>query len=165
MKTEMSPPLDHTMSSCDSCMHLESNSVPRFSTPVTVYPTAVQNTSSSCRSPKRIRMVAKFYETNFGHYILLNQDKMYGSNAMYMNLKNTSVQCEENERKLRFVSKSCDGMSLTIGLSTDESLQKWMRALHNHTMEGQKSHLSGGSKSPAIPRSPLMPTLTEDDEE
>lgn len=152
--TQMERTLEETLTSCPECAHLQPNSQPKFSTPVTVYQ------QDGNPKPRKFKMVAGIHESSSGHYVLLNQDKVYCGSPVFVNLKNSSVQrVEGNGNVLRIVSNNGDGMSLTFELPSEAVLEKWLEEL------APSSCCQSGSKSPAIPRSPLLPTLTEDEDE
>ncbi|CAH1778078.1 unnamed protein product [Owenia fusiformis] len=111
---------------------------------------------------RKLRVYVKVYSSNFDHYAIVNQDKRFGGQTSYINLKNYNVERLDNkDNTFQLVSTRPDGATVVLSCTNSCDLDSWVQTLKSDDFMRTRA----GSRSPVIPRSPVMPTLEEDTEE
>ena len=115
----------------------------------------------------RIQVFVRVYRCSYEHYAVLYKDQKYSSQSGYINLKNCAIsRCTDKNNQLRVTLNDIEGTGVVFESNTHKEAEQWAEALQPHISSSSppKSSISP-SLSPVIPRSPLMPTLTEESDE
>lgn len=114
----------------------------------------------------KVPVCLKIYGNCFDHYAVIYRDQTYCNASAYINLKNCEV-CRGNEMDTEFhiVSKDSEGRRLTFIASNTDETNDWIDVLQGQNIKKSSSLPFIPNLSPVIPRSPLLPTLEETDED
>lgn len=107
---------------------------------------------------RRVPLLAKVYNNRLDHYMLLSSNRQVNPQQKYINLKHSHVDLMDNNIIRITSTKDIEGQSLQLRIPYEKDIQSWMSALGS-----ERCRTPIGS--PIIPRSPLMPTLQESDED
>ncbi|XP_076446520.1 uncharacterized protein LOC143283947 [Babylonia areolata] len=115
----------------------------------------------------------RVYRNAFEHFAVVSKDQAISTTgATYVNLRAaTCSPSEDSERQFQVVQNNYEGTVIRFDAGDRDSVWDWVEAFTCPTPPGSPTLLQGGggmsptTLSPAIPRSPVMPTLTELDEE
>ena len=114
----------------------------------------------------KISVHVRVYQSSFEHYAIVNRDCKFTSKGIFVNLKNSTVLRSNGcDNEFLMVPDNVEGTSYTFQARTASEVEDWAEVLSSSVSQG--SPTSGHptpSVSPAIPRVPLMPTLTEEEE-
>ncbi|KAL8617401.1 hypothetical protein ACOMHN_035893 [Nucella lapillus] len=109
----------------------------------------------------------RVYRNAFEHFAVVSKDQAISANSTYVNLRAATCSSPENtEKHFNVVQNNYEGTVISFDAGDKESVKDWVEAFTCATPPG--SPTQGGMSptlSPAIPRSPVMPTLPELDEE
>lgn len=133
----------------------------------------VQNNSTSVASGQckpcrwRIPVSVKIYSNGFDHYAVLQKDsKKYGNGSVYVNLRNCRVFRADTDKHTFYVSSTIsEGNSLIFQTDSLEELKDWLKAFQSQNSLRKSSCQIAPNLSPSIPRTSLLPTLAEAEEE
>ncbi len=113
---------------------------------------------------KRIPVFARVYRTSFEHYAVFYQNKKFCRASTYINLKRCTVFPDENNpSQIKLTTDETDGN--VVIFETMERSEGWLEAFQEKRHLSPKKGSLSPKLSPMIPRSPVMQTLHEADEE
>lgn len=117
----------------------------------------------------RIQVFVRVYRSCFEHYLVLYRDQKYSLQSGYISLKNCLVDVTEDGKvtQIRVTLNDFEGTGVQFETSSRQEADDWFQALQPQLLSSSPSSKIPMSPnlSPVIPRSPLMPTLTEETEE
>ena len=115
----------------------------------------------------RMQVFVRVYRSSYEHYAVLYKDQKYSSQSGYINLKNCSIsRCTDKDNQLRVTLNDIEGTGVVFESNTHKEAEQWAEALQPHIISTSPPKGSiTPNLSPVIPRSPLMPTLTEEIDE
>lgn len=109
----------------------------------------------------------RVYRNCFEHFAVVSKDQTMSANPTYVNLRTSyCVQSQDSVTQFEVVQNNFEGTVIRFDTSDKDSVSEWMEAFQCSSPPA--SPTQGGMSpalSPAIPRSPVMPTLPEIDEE
>ncbi|KAK7097466.1 uncharacterized protein [Littorina saxatilis] len=109
----------------------------------------------------------RVYRNAFEHFAVISKDQVISSNSTYVNLRSShSAVPGETLTQFKVVQNNYEGTVINFDASNKDDVHEWVDAFMCATPPC--SPTTGGMSptlSPAIPRSPVMPTLSELDEE
>ena len=111
----------------------------------------------------------RVYRNAFEHFAVVSKDQAVSAHSTYVNLRaaGCGAPCD-SATQFRVVVNNYEGTVISFDAGDKDTVAEWAEAFANATPPGSPTLQGGVSPglSPAIPRgSPLMPTLTELDEE
>ena len=111
---------------------------------------------------QHVPVFARVYQNSFEHYMVIFRDQKYTNNAVFVNLKHCIVnKSDKKDSEFVIIPDSVDGTIFTFETKSEEDVESWLSVLQSHTQGlGMSPTLS-----PVIPRTPIMPPLTEAEEE
>lgn len=114
----------------------------------------------------KVQVFVRVYKSSFEHYIVLYKDQKYSLQSGYISLKNCIVdRCSGKEHQVRVTLNDYEGTGVTFESNTCKEADEWHEALQSNILSSSPtSSAISPSLSPVIPRSPLMPTLAEEEE-
>lgn len=116
---------------------------------------------------RKISVFVRVYKSCFEQYAVLYKDQKYSLQCGYVNLKNCSVNISEDKKtQFNVILNDFEGSGLNFEAESNADARDWVNALQPQIASSSppKGSLSP-TLSPVIPRSPLMPTLEEGDED
>ena len=116
---------------------------------------------------RKIPVFVRVYRSCFEQYAVLYRDQKYSVQSGYVSLKNCSVrESEDNSAQFKVILNDFEGSGLCFEAESSSETGDWVDALQPQIISSSppKSSISP-TLSPVIPRSPLMPTLEETDED
>lgn len=122
---------------------------------------------SNAGKVRKISVFVRVYKSCFEQYAVLYKDQKYSVQSGYINLKNCSVNISDDKKtQFKVVLNDFEGSGLSFEAESNSAARDWVDALEPQMMSSSppKGSLSP-TLSPVIPRSPLMPTLEEGDED
>lgn len=114
----------------------------------------------------RIQVFVRVYRSSFEHYAVLFKDQKFSLQSGYISLKNCIVdKMSGKDHQVRVTLNDFEGTGVTFESNTCKEAEEWHEALQPQIVSSSPT-LSNitPSLSPVIPRSPLMPTLAEEEE-
>jgi hypothetical protein len=114
----------------------------------------------------RIQVFVRVYRSSFEHYAVLFKDQKFSLQSGYISLKNCIVdKTSGKEHQVRVTLNDFEGTGVTFESNTCKEADEWQEALQPQIMSSSPTLSAiAPSLSPVIPRSPLMPTLAEEEE-
>lgn len=114
----------------------------------------------------KIQVFVRVYRSSFEHYVVIYKDQKYSLQSGYISLKNCIVdRASEKEHQVRVTLNDYEGTGVTFESNTRSEADEWHDALQPQILSSSPtSSAISPSLSPVIPRSPLMPTLAEEEE-
>ncbi|KAK3088601.1 hypothetical protein FSP39_021175 [Pinctada imbricata] len=123
----------------------------------------VQNKDHKVR---KVSMYVRVYQNCFEHYMLIFKDQKYTNQAVFVNLKNSLVKKSgDQDNEFDVIPDNIDGSVFTFHTNSDKELESWLSVLQSVSQSPGSKGCISPTLSPVIPRAPLMPPLTEEDEE
>ena len=116
---------------------------------------------------RKAPVFVRVYRSCFEQYAVLYKDHKYSMQTGYVNLKHCSVTISEDKKsRFKVILNDFEGSVITFEAETGCEAISWVDALQTQLASSSppKSSISP-TLSPVIPRSPLMPTLLEGDED
>ncbi|XP_076468481.1 uncharacterized protein LOC143299197 [Babylonia areolata] len=111
----------------------------------------------------------RVYRNAFEHFAVVSRDQSISLHSTYVNLKtSTCTACEGDSANTKFlvVQNNAEGTVISFDARDKDVVSEWVEAFTSATPPCSPTQGGVSSKlCPAIPRSPLMPPLTEADEE
>ena len=113
---------------------------------------------------RKAHVFVRVYRSSFQHYAVIYKDQKFSAQSGYMSLKNCTVcKCEHNNNQLRVTLNNFEGNGLIFECRTKLEVQDWIDALQPNSLHTPHPNRSI-SPLPTIPRTLLMPSLTEESE-
>ena len=116
---------------------------------------------------RKVPVFVRVYRSCFEQYAVLYRDQKYSLQSGYVSLKNCYVmESEDNKAQFKVILNDFEGSGLCFEAESLSEVSAWVDALQPQIVSSSppKSCISP-TLSPVIPRSPLMPTLEETDED
>ena len=116
---------------------------------------------------RKAPVFVRVYTSCFEQYAVLYKDHKYSVQSGYVNLKNCSVTISEDKKsRFKVILNDSEGSGITFEAESSCEAISWVDALQPHVASSSPpKSLISPTLSPVIPRSPLMPTLVEGDED
>lgn len=114
---------------------------------------------------RRIPVYVRVYRTTFEHYAVFYQNRKFSKASTYINLKHCSV-CGDTDfvNQIRITTDDAEGNVVVLETDTLPA-RGWLEAFQEKFPLSPKKGSLSPKLSPMIPRSPVMQTLHETDEE
>ncbi|KAL4230562.1 hypothetical protein ACF0H5_010942 [Mactra antiquata] len=114
----------------------------------------------------KVQVFVRVYRSSYEHYAVLFRDQKYSLQSGYISLKNCIVdKSSEKENQVRVTLNDFEGTGVTFESNSACEVDEWYEALQPQLSSSSPPLSSiSPSLSPVIPRSPLMPTLAEEEE-
>lgn len=114
----------------------------------------------------RINMFVRVYRSCFEHYAVLYRDQKFSLQSGFIGLKNCTVSiCTGKDNQIRVTLNDFEGTGVVFESQSKREVEEWVEALQPQILSSSPTLSSiSPSLSPVIPRSPLMPTLAEEEE-
>ncbi|KAL3878840.1 hypothetical protein ACJMK2_031168 [Sinanodonta woodiana] len=113
---------------------------------------------------RKAHVFVRVYRSSCQHYAVIYKDQKFSAQSGYMSLKNSTVcKCEHNDNQLRVTLNNFEGNGLIFECRTKLEVQDWIDALQPNTLHTPHPNRST-SLLPTIPRTLLIPSLTEESE-
>lgn len=114
----------------------------------------------------KVQVFVRVYRSSFEHYVVLYKDQKFSVQTGYISLKNCIVDKSNNkEHQVRVTLNDFEGTGVTFESNTCKEADEWFEVLHPQFLSSSPTLSSiSPNLSPVIPRSPLMPTLAEEEE-
>lgn len=114
----------------------------------------------------KIHAFVRVYRSSFEHYAVIYKDQKYSQQFGFLSLKNCTVSKDTaKENLLRVTLNDFEGTGVTFESRSGTEADEWLDVLQPQIVSGSPPMCSmSPSLSPVIPRSPLMPTLAEEEE-
>lgn len=114
----------------------------------------------------KVQVFVRVYRSSFEHYAVLYKDQKYSQSSGYISLKNCKVSKDTaKEHQVRVTLNDYEGTGVTFESNSANEAAQWLDALQPQIASSSPPLCSmSPSLSPVIPRSPLMPTLAEEEE-
>lgn len=115
----------------------------------------------------RIPVFVRVYRSCFEHYAVLYKDQKYSLQSGYISLKNciASSVTGGKDNQIRVTLNDFEGTGVEFECSSKREAEDWLDALQPQILSSSPTLSAiSPSLSPVIPRSPLMPTLAEEEE-
>lgn len=115
----------------------------------------------------KLQVFVRVYRSCFEQYIVLYRDAKFSLQSGYINLKNCIVDTiPGKQNQIRVTLNDFEGTGVVFETNSDNEAEEWVGALQPQILSSSPSKGSfSPNLSPVIPRSPLMPTLTEESDE
>ena len=116
---------------------------------------------------RKAPVFVRVYRSCFEQYAVLYKDHRYSMQTGYVNLKHCSVTISEDKKsRFKVILNDFEGSVITFEAESSCEAVTWVDALQSQIVSSSppKGSISP-TLSPVIPRSPLMPTLLEGDED
>ena len=108
----------------------------------------------------------RVYRNAFEHFAVVSKDQVISANSTYVNLKASGCVPGDSITQFKVILKNYEGTVISFDCREKNTVSDWVDAFSSATPPA--SPTQGGvcpPISPAIPRSPVLPTLPELDEE
>ncbi|XP_053399712.1 uncharacterized protein LOC128557092 [Mercenaria mercenaria] len=114
----------------------------------------------------KVQVFVRVYRSSFEHYAVLFKDQKFSLQSGYISLKNCIVdKTNEKEHQVRVTLNDYEGTGVTFESNSCKEAEEWHDALQPQILSSSPTLSAiSPSLSPVIPRSPLMPTLAEEEE-
>nr|KAG5707819.1 hypothetical protein BaRGS_015979 [Batillaria attramentaria] len=116
----------------------------------------------------RLPVYVRVYRNAFEHFAVVSKDQVVSTNSTYVNLRTSyCVASTDSLTQFEVVQNNFEGTVIRFDTGDKDSVADWVEAFQCASPPGSPTAQGGMSPtlSPAIPRSPVMPTLPEIDEE
>lgn len=111
-----------------------------------------------------IPVFVRVYRNSYEHYAVIYRDQKFTNNSIYISLKHCVVFRNDNEdNEIRVIPDNLEGTKLTFRIEQLDEVDEWVSVFQSNCVSSPNS--ISPSLSPVIPRTPLMPTLQELEEE
>ncbi|KAK6173624.1 hypothetical protein SNE40_017041 [Patella caerulea] len=124
----------------------------------------VQKVGKKCRqSPVFVKVIRSCFE----HYAVISKDQLFKTHSTFLNLKNCVVTAvEDTTTHIRVMQNNFEGNFITLAAKDGESRKEWLNIMRSVSAPSSPCKIPiSPTLSPMIPRSPIMQTLTETDED
>lgn len=135
---------------------------------------AVYMTQSMAGRSRKVRVILSVYSNSYDSYVVVSQDKLLCKDSGYINLRNCTVQKDNNT--LQIVPQNGEGQTLSFTVSDCKELDSWLQTLraieeainNPEPGEGQVKRVKRRplgqlpQRCPSIRRKPVLPALTEE---
>lgn len=115
----------------------------------------------------KVQVFVRVYRSSFEHYIVLYRDSKYSVQSGYISLKNCMVhRCPGRETQVRVTLNDYEGTGVVFESASRAEADAWQESLRSEMVPiSPPMSAISPSLSPVIPRSPLMPTVTEESDD
>ncbi|XP_052792841.1 uncharacterized protein LOC128226814 [Mya arenaria] len=115
----------------------------------------------------KVQVFVRVYRNSFEHFLVLYKDNKFSLQSGYISLKNCLVsKCTGKETQFRVTLNDYEGTGVVFESSNRKEADEWQEALQSQIVSSSPPMSAiSPSLSPVIPRSPLMPTVTEESDE
>ena len=124
-------------------------------------------TSNAGMHRKVIGVYVRVYTSNFEHYAVIYNDHKHCGKGVHVGLKHSAVtKSDSNESEFRVILDNSEGTGIVFQANSSCEVDEWVSVLQSSVIPGSPPKMCTPlSMSPAIPRPPLLPTLSEEDED
>lgn len=114
----------------------------------------------------KVHVFVRVYRSCFEHYAVLYKDQKYSLQSGFINLKNCTASLSTGkENQIRVTLNDFEGTGVVFESHSNLEAEDWLDALQPQILSSSPTLSSiSPNLSPVIPRSPLMPTLAEEEE-
>ena len=114
----------------------------------------------------KIQVFVRVYRSCFEHYAVLYKDQKLSLQSGFISLKNCiASKCTGKDNQIRVTLNDFEGTGVVFESYNKAETEDWLEALQPMCLSSSPTLSSiSPSLSPVIPRSPLMPTLAEEEE-
>ena len=115
---------------------------------------------------RKISVFVRVYRSCFEQYVVLYRDQNYSLQFGYVSLRNCTVTLSEDiKNQFKVILNDLEGSGLTFETDTHSEAREWMHTLQTTSSLPIQTMPLNMSPVTCKSRSPLMPTVEEDEEE
>ncbi|KAH3829942.1 hypothetical protein DPMN_103173 [Dreissena polymorpha] len=115
----------------------------------------------------KVQVFVRVYRSCFEHYVVMFKDSKLSLQCGFINLKNCVItKCTGKDTQFRVTLNDFEGTGVVFETSNRKETDEWQEVLQPVIISSSPTLSSiSPNLSPVIPRSPLMPTVTEESDE
>jgi len=117
---------------------------------------------------RKIPVFVRVYKNSFEHYAVIYRNQTFTNNSVYISLKNSIVSRNDgaDDKEICVIPDNVEGTKLIFLTTKASEVEEWVAVLQSSFISSSPTSGSiSPTLSPIIPRTPIMPTLEEMEEE